>query len=130
MSQIGNQNAKRGREWRDALRKAWSQYDKGDCERGQALFKIGTKVVEMALDGDMDAIREIGNRSDGKAVQVQEIEVDINAKFVIEQYYARLGSYEVVRKMLTAANADHLLPVLDQLMLEKPEKHEVIEHEA
>ena len=125
---LGNQNGKRGREWRDALRKAYMQYEDkdSDVKRGQALFKIGTKVVQMALDGDMDAIREIGNRSDGKSVQVQEIEVDINARFVIEQYRARLGNDEVVRKMLTAAGADHLIPILEQLSIEKPA---LIEHD-
>ena len=131
MSVIGNTNASRGREWRDALRKAWTQFeDKGqDIKRGEALYKIGRVVVKMALAGDMDAIREIGNRADGKAVQVQEIAVDINARFVVEQYRAKLGNDDDVRIMLKTAGALNLIPVLEQLILEqiRPE-HETIEH--
>ena len=129
MSVIGNQNARRGREWRDALRKAWMQYEDTDAgiKRGQALYRVGCKVVEMALAGEMDAIRELGNRADGKPVQVQEIEVAITARLVVESYRARLADDTSVREMLTAAGANNLIPVLEQLMLED---NRIIEHES
>ncbi len=42
MSQVGNQNARRGRECRDALRKALAQFKDKDSgvKMGQALFAI------------------------------------------------------------------------------------------
>lgn len=56
--------------WRDALHIAVKRIavdDKG--EERQRLAMIAEKCALMALDGDMAAIREIGDRLDGKAVQ-------------------------------------------------------------
>lgn len=63
----GNNNAGKGREWKDALVYALDNYQ--GIKKGQALRKIGEKLVEMALDGDIQAIREIGDRLDGKPKQ-------------------------------------------------------------
>lgn len=124
---VGNNNSGKNKVWRDAIRKAAAQYENKELgvKRGQAAFKAAWNLVEAAIKGEEFAIREFGNRLDGKAAQVQEIEVDINARFVIEAYRARLPNDASVRDMLTAAGANHLLPVLEQLRLEKPE---VIEH--
>lgn len=65
----GNSNAKRGTEWREAIRAAVKRYESDDIKRGQALERVAKKVVSMALDGDMQAIKEIGDRLDGRAVQ-------------------------------------------------------------
>jgi hypothetical protein len=73
----GNANAARGKVWREALDKAVKQYvnKEAGIERGQALFKIATRVVEQALDGNTNAITEIGNRLDGKPHQSMDIGV-------------------------------------------------------
>jgi len=128
-SMLGNQNARRGRECRDALRRVLAQYKDKDAgiKMGQALYAIYKKLVGMALDGDEFAIREIGNRIDGKPVQVQEIYQEINASWVIATFRAKLGDDEKTRDMLKAAGAENLLPVLDQLIIEQPK---VIEHES
>ncbi|KKN64908.1 hypothetical protein LCGC14_0486670, partial [marine sediment metagenome] len=42
----------------------------------------------------------------------------INARWVIESYRARLPDDETVRRVLIAANANHLIPILEQLMIE------------
>lgn len=57
----GNSNAAKGKKWTDAIRKALA--------RGKKLDVIAKKVVEMAVAGDMQAIKEIGDRLDGKSVQ-------------------------------------------------------------
>lgn len=62
----GNDYAKRGTMWRDAIRKAVTQ-DKG------ALDTIARKIIAAAKEGDLAAIREIGDRLDGKAVQGLEL---------------------------------------------------------
>ena len=55
--------------WSDALRRALHRQTKG---RGspKRLEVIANQVVELAMDGNMTAIQEIGNRMDGKATQV------------------------------------------------------------
>lgn len=58
---IGNNNAAKGKAWFDALRK--------ECVQRDALASIAKVVVDKALDGEMWAIQEIGNRMDGKPAQ-------------------------------------------------------------
>jgi len=65
----GNKNAVKGKMWADALKKALLQYESDGVERKQALFAIATKVVWKALEGDIVAIKEIGDRLDGKPAQ-------------------------------------------------------------
>lgn len=59
----GNTNgAKKNRAWRDTLRREATK----DPEK---LRKIALALFEKALDGDIAAIKELGDRLDGKAVQ-------------------------------------------------------------
>jgi hypothetical protein len=64
----GNGNASR-QPWKDALRYALANYVKGDVKRGGALKAIGAKLVHMAVEGDLAAIKEVGDRLEGKAHQ-------------------------------------------------------------
>ena len=69
---IGNKNATKNRLWRDALNKRLREYSPGEdskVEHYWALQKIADKLIEQALEGDIQAIKEIGDRVDGKAVQ-------------------------------------------------------------
>ncbi len=52
--------------WADALRAALSELDADGVKK---LRKVAQAMVNKALDGDVSAIREIGDRLDGKAVQ-------------------------------------------------------------
>lgn len=68
----GNQNAKKGRRWRDALNQELAQLmvdgkPVGTVEAG--LRAIARNVVRDAYNGNYQAITEIGNRQDGKAAQ-------------------------------------------------------------
>ncbi len=70
---LGNNNAGKARLWRQALDKVLREHQSGKGSRGeqyQALQEIGKKLVEMAIEGDMQAIKEIGDRIDGKVAQV------------------------------------------------------------
>lgn len=64
---IGNQNAKVGREWREALRRAMAH--KADGDYRNTLLRIAGAVVDKALEGEAVAWQEIANREDGKPTQ-------------------------------------------------------------
>lgn len=60
MSKI--RGATKGKIWRDAVRRAVN----GDSTQ---LDRLAQKLVEMAEEGDMTAMKEIGDRLDGRPVQ-------------------------------------------------------------
>ena len=80
----GNNNYLKGRPWTEALRRIDVQSE------GAKLRKIAEKVYEMAEAGDLQAIREIAERTDGKAAQALmvtgaddgPVEHSITVKFV------------------------------------------------
>lgn len=63
----GRSNAAVGRMWRERVRLAALR--EGD-DGIKALDKIAVVLIESALKGDMAAIKEIGDRLDGKPAQV------------------------------------------------------------
>lgn len=60
----GNTNAARGIMWREAIRRAL--VDKTKREGRDALTAIAHKLLEMCENGDIQAIKELGDRMDGK----------------------------------------------------------------
>lgn len=54
--------------WKDALTRALKRRD-GGKEIGATLEKIADAVVALALEGDLNACREIAERHDGKVPQ-------------------------------------------------------------
>ena len=73
---IGNKNARRkNREYRNALLRSLKQYESEDVPRGEAMKKITNKLVELALEGESWAIKEIAERVDGKPSQAIHGEV-------------------------------------------------------
>lgn len=77
----GNNNAGKGKDWQTALEYAINNYSNGQIARGQALRAIGEKVVQMALEGDMECIKEIGNRLDGKPTEHKVIDKTVAYSF-------------------------------------------------
>jgi hypothetical protein len=66
----GNPSGSNGQETRKvkaALTRALKAY--GDGDDVAALEKLGTKLLEMALAGDLGAHKEVYDRIDGKSVQ-------------------------------------------------------------
>lgn len=60
----GNTNAtKEHRIWGDAIRRAVTQAN------GKKLRKIADMLIEKATEGDIQAIKELGDRLDGKSAQ-------------------------------------------------------------
>jgi hypothetical protein len=60
----GNKNSsKENRLWADTIRRAAIQSD------GERLRKIAEALLDKAADGDVSAIKEMGDRIDGRAIQ-------------------------------------------------------------
>lgn len=83
----GNQNAKRGTAWRDAVRRALAR-DK------TALNDIAERLITMARDGDLAAIKELGDRLDGKPAQAHELSGPDGGPvraMTFDELYGRIG---------------------------------------
>jgi hypothetical protein len=70
--QSGNPTGARAKPWSDAIRMALAQYETPTVKQGEALRAMAKKLIEKGLEGDKDAINEIGNRLDGKPAQAIE----------------------------------------------------------
>jgi hypothetical protein len=60
---IGNKNATKNKLWEDALRRALL------AEDGKKLRSLADKLIARAEEGDVTALKEIGDRMDGKPTQ-------------------------------------------------------------
>jgi len=66
----GNNNAKKGTQWRAALERALARSCKSKEKTiDKGLDKVADMVVRSALDGNKEAWQEIANRLDGKHAQ-------------------------------------------------------------
>lgn len=57
----GNRNATKNKPWSDSIRKRITQR--------KELDKLADKVIDMALEGDLSAMKEIGDRLEGKSTE-------------------------------------------------------------
>jgi hypothetical protein len=60
---LGNKNATKNKPWAEALNRALL------AEDGKKLRSLAEKLIERAEGGDISALKEIGDRMDGKAAQ-------------------------------------------------------------
>lgn len=70
----GNKNGAKAKRWEEALRRALSRLG-GSVDLG--LDPIADTVVKAAGEGDLEAIREIACRLDGKPTEHVHIEQDV-----------------------------------------------------
>jgi len=65
----GNQNAKKAKVWTDAIRKCALRADK-DLPQGTTMIdKAAMALWSKAVEGEIPALKEIGDRLEGKAAQ-------------------------------------------------------------
>lgn len=65
--QPGNRNSARGRVWRDAINRALAK--RSGVDRVEALDALAEKLLQNCEAGDMAALKELGDRLDGKPAQ-------------------------------------------------------------
>lgn len=79
--------SKSDKPWRDALMLAVNERAKNGDKK---LRRVADAVVAAALDGDMAAAKEIGDRLDGKATQ--PISAESDGKAVTATFVMHIGS--------------------------------------
>lgn len=62
----GNKNATKNRPWAEAINRALL------AEDGRKLRALADKIIDRALEGDVSALKEVGDRMDGKPMQGHE----------------------------------------------------------
>lgn len=71
----GNNNAGKNKVWSDAIRKVVVQR--------QIIDQLALALVEKALAGDLQALKELGDRLEGKPVQSVEQDTNVNADVIV-----------------------------------------------
>lgn len=71
---IGNQNAAKGKLWANAIKRAVARKAAGDLNNG--LDALADKLVAACETGDQWALKELGDRIDGKAHQSVGVAAD------------------------------------------------------
>jgi hypothetical protein len=66
-AQPGNQNAAKGKIWAAAIHRALKKRSKVDMV--EALDALAEKLLEQCDEGELSALRELGDRLDGKSHQ-------------------------------------------------------------
>jgi hypothetical protein len=68
---VGNQNARKAKIWEQAIKRALARKANSTIDDG--LDGLADKLVEAAASGEAWAIKEIGDRLDGKPAQSTEL---------------------------------------------------------
>lgn len=55
--------------WKDAIRRVAAKEHDGDPEKRKKLTIVAHKLFDLAMDGDVSAMKEIGDRLDGRPRQ-------------------------------------------------------------
>lgn len=88
-AQPGNVNAAKPKRWASAIDRA---LQKRGTAKLDALDKIAEQLLALAEAGDMQALKELGDRLDGKSVQSIDATVDANVTVEIVRFGAIVGS--------------------------------------
>lgn len=73
----GNKNGENGKRWKMAIDEALALHGK---DKADALKQVAEQLIIKAKTGDLAAIKELGDRIDGKSVQPMDIKGELNQK--------------------------------------------------
>jgi len=76
--QPGNNNAGKSRIWKAAIERALAKRSRSDAV--VALDELAEKLLTLADQGDLGALKELGDRLEGRAVQAVEAQVQAEIK--------------------------------------------------
>lgn len=82
----GNQNAAKAKRWSAAIERALEARSR--VEQREALDALAEKLLSLCDAGDLGALKELGDRLDGKAKQA--IDVEANVSITHEQWLESL----------------------------------------
>jgi hypothetical protein len=71
---VGNQNAAKAKVWHAAILRALDKRGAGD--RVKALDELAGKLLDLVATGDLSALKEFGDRLDGKPAQAVAVSGD------------------------------------------------------
>lgn len=71
----GNQNARKGKLWTQAIERALKKRSKSKTDMIEALDDIAEKLLAACDNGDLSALKELGDRLEGKAAQTVEMTI-------------------------------------------------------
>lgn len=71
---LGNSNATKGKPWAAAIARALAKRSRVDQK--EALDELAEKLLCLCADGDLQALKELGDRLDGKPKQVTVLNGD------------------------------------------------------
>lgn len=66
---LGNRNAAKAKVWHAAIMRALERRQPAD-QRIKAIDELADKLIELVATGDLAALKEFGDRLDGKPAQV------------------------------------------------------------
>lgn len=69
---FGNTNGTKNRPWAEAINRALL------AEDGKKLRALADKIIDRALEGDVSALKEVGDRVDGKPAQELQHSGDVH----------------------------------------------------
>lgn len=66
---LGNQNAARAKVWRAAIERALDRRTQSRVDGKKEIDALAEKLLDLVADGDLPALKEFGDRIDGKPAQ-------------------------------------------------------------
>lgn len=77
---LGNQNARKGRIWSQAIERALAKRSRAD--QIEAIDAMAEKLLALCDQGDLQALKEFGDRMEGKPAQSIAVSGDEDAPLV------------------------------------------------
>ena len=69
--------------WRDAVRQVGKRANSGITQGTTPLDRAAMALWDKALSGNVPAIKELGNRLDGKVTQAVELDADVEVNGIV-----------------------------------------------
>ncbi len=79
---LGNTNAQKGKIWTAAIQRALARRDKCRSDGIKEIDALADELIKAVASGDLAALKEFGDRLEGKPVQ--QIDANVDASLTVE----------------------------------------------